>query len=116
MASFAGPDRDGLTPLHWAAFKGHEACVQLLMNKWDADRKKHHMSKKSSQNPISCEEKMSFFDAAVIGKSPDSLKILMDNPEGPSTVGVGNMKIGRYSTLFKFFQPRRAGLVSYFNP
>ena len=111
MALFAGPDRDGLTPLHWAAFKGHEACVQLLMNKWYTDQKKIHLSKKSSQNPISCEEKMSFFDAAVIGKSPDSLKILMDNPEGPSTVGVGNTKIGRYITLFKVFQPRSCGIV-----
>lgn len=28
-------DKDGLTPLHWAAYKGHESCVDVLMSMLD---------------------------------------------------------------------------------
>ena len=42
-------DKDGLTPLHWAAFKGHESCVDLLISMMD-----NFSSKGSQFSPLHC--------------------------------------------------------------
>ncbi|OCL07597.1 ankyrin, partial [Glonium stellatum] len=45
------PDRDGLIPLSWAAGKGHETVVQLLLTRDDID-----VNSKNANNstPLSC--------------------------------------------------------------
>ena len=42
-------DKDGLTPLHWAAFKGHESCVDLLISMMD-----NFVSKGTQFSPLHC--------------------------------------------------------------
>ncbi len=43
-------DRDGLTPLHWASYEGHESCVDVLLGSMT----EHYSTKGSEFSPLHC--------------------------------------------------------------
>jgi serine/threonine-protein phosphatase 6 regulatory ankyrin repeat subunit C len=42
-------DKSGLTPLHWAAYEGHEGCVDILISMLE-----HYLIKGSEFSPLHC--------------------------------------------------------------
>lgn len=43
-------DRNGFTPLHWAAYEGHEGCVDVLLSSMT----EHYSTKGSEFSPLHC--------------------------------------------------------------